>query len=63
MHFNSSRLASILLAWLLAATHLCAAEALWKAGVAKAIITPAEPLWLAGYANRDKPADGKVMDL
>ena len=31
--------------------------------MARTIITPAEPLWLAGYASRDKPADGKVMEL
>jgi hypothetical protein len=35
----------------------------WKAGVAKAIITPSKSLWLAGYANRTRPAEGKLMDL
>jgi neutral ceramidase len=35
----------------------------WKAGTAKAIITPTEPLWLAGYGGRDKPAEGKATDL
>ncbi len=35
----------------------------WKAGVAKTIITPTKPLWLAGYANRKRPAEGKLMDL
>jgi neutral ceramidase len=39
------------------------ADALWKAGVAKADITPTQELWLAGYATRTKPADGKVMEL
>ena len=38
-------------------------EALWKAGVARANITPSEPLWLAGYGGRTRPAEGKVMDL
>jgi hypothetical protein len=51
------------LVFLVAITPLGAAEALWKAGVAKANITPTTPLFLAGYATRDKPADGKVMDL
>ena len=37
--------------------------AAWKAGVAKAVITPAEPMWMAGYASRDKPAEGKLQDL
>src|SRR5262245_52281723 len=40
-----------------------AAEALWKAGVAKANITPQTGLWLAGYATRDKPAEGKLTEL
>jgi hypothetical protein len=30
--------------------------AAWKAGVASENITPDEPIWLAGYASRDKPA-------
>src|SRR5439155_12415493 len=35
----------------------------WKAGVAKTIITPTQPIWLAGYAGRNKPPDGKVTEL
>jgi len=30
----------------------------WKAGTAKAVITPTEPLWMAGYAGRDHAARG-----
>jgi neutral ceramidase len=41
----------------------CSEEPRWKAGLAKTIITPAKPLWLAGYANRTRPAEGKLMDL
>ena len=40
-----------------------ASDKSWKAGVAKTEITPAEPLWLAGYAGRTKPAEGKEMTL
>jgi hypothetical protein len=40
-----------------------AAEKPWKAGVAVRVITPAESMWLAGYANRTKPAEGKEQDL
>jgi hypothetical protein len=35
----------------------------WQAGVAKVSITPQSPMWLAGYASRDRPADGKLTDL
>jgi len=40
-----------------------AAEATWKAGIAKAVITPQEPIWMAGYGGRTKVAEGKEMDL
>lgn len=51
------------LSLLLAVVRLNAAEATWKAGTARTIITPTERLWLAGYGSRDKPADGKVAEL
>ncbi len=35
----------------------------WQAGVAKVVITPKQPMWMSGYANRNKPAEGKVHDL
>ncbi len=34
-----------------------------KAGVAVKVITPSEPLWMAGYASRSKPAEGKTHEL
>ena len=41
---------------------LAAAEAFaqtnWKAGVAKASITPEGPIWMSGYAARTKPSEG-----
>src|SRR5882762_2867891 len=52
-----------LLAFFLSGSPLNAAEALWKVGLAKANITPTTPLLLAGYASRDKPTEGKVMEL
>jgi neutral ceramidase len=43
---------------------LCpAAEEAWKAGVAKVNITPGQPMWMAGYAARDKPSQGKMTEL
>jgi hypothetical protein len=35
----------------------------YKAGVASKVITPREPVWMAGYGNRNKPAEGKLQDL
>ena len=35
----------------------------WRAGAASSIITPKELLPMAGYASRDRPADGKVTEL
>jgi len=47
-----------------AAVQLPAAETLpWKAGVARAKITPQGEMWMAGYASRNKPADGTAQDL
>jgi hypothetical protein len=35
----------------------------WKAGISRAIITPGEPIWLAGYASRTHPSDGVIADI
>ena len=35
----------------------------WRAGVAKVRITPEKPMWMSGYANRTKPAEGTLHDL
>ena len=56
------------LAWFVVATSIFAAEpppadAGWKAGAASVVITPAEPMWMAGYASRNKPSEGKFQDL
>jgi hypothetical protein len=40
-----------------------AADSAWKAGAAKVAITPEEPLWMAGYAARTRPTDGKLTEL
>jgi hypothetical protein len=38
------------------------AKAGWKAGLAKAVITPEKGVWLAGYGTK-RPPDGKLHDL
>jgi hypothetical protein len=35
----------------------------WKAGIAVTAITPSAPMWMAGYASRTKPAEGKLTEL
>ncbi|MBD2704098.1 neutral/alkaline non-lysosomal ceramidase N-terminal domain-containing protein [Spirosoma sp. BT702] len=35
----------------------------WKAGVSRVIITPKQPIWMAGFAVRTHPADGTLHDL
>lgn len=50
--------------WILAACPvLFAADAPLKAGVASMVITPATPLWMAGYGSRNKECDAKQHDL
>src|SRR5262249_6497200 len=39
-----------------------AEEVPWKAGIAKAVITPEKSVWLAGYGSK-RPPDGKLHDL
>src|SRR6476660_6922889 len=34
----------------------------WKAGAARAVITPDKPVWLAGYGTKRVP-DGKLHEL
>lgn len=35
----------------------------WKVGIARADITPQEPIWMAGYASRDKPSQDVLAPL
>src|SRR5258708_6133872 len=35
----------------------------FRAGVAVQVITPSEPMWMAGYSSRKKPAEGEAHDL
>lgn len=42
---------------------LGSAAADWKIGAAKVNINPTEPIWLAGYGNRDRPSEGILQDI
>lgn len=35
----------------------------WKAGVSRMVITPEEPIWMAGYSARNRPSEGTLVDL
>jgi len=35
----------------------------WNAGVATTVITPQQPMWMSGYAARNKPSEGKIHEL
>lgn len=51
-----------LCSWLTAVNPAWAADPAWKAGIAKAVITPETSVWLAGYGSKRAP-DGKLHDL
>src|SRR5688572_5683569 len=35
----------------------------WRAGAAKTVITPATPMWMAGFSSRERPAEGTGTEL
>src|SRR5688572_8864110 len=49
------------LAWQI--PHVSAAESPWRVGVARINISPELPIWLSGYAARNRPAPDKLDDL
>jgi neutral ceramidase len=57
------RAAWILVLWAGCARGDSTGPAGWKAGVARAKITPPGPLWMSGYGNRTRPAEGTLQDL
>src|SRR5262249_42402668 len=52
---------TVLIAWLGLFQHGSAQE--FRAGAARAKITPEEPGWLGGYGHRNRPAEGVAADL
>ncbi len=51
-----------LCSWVTVANPAWAVDQAWKAGIAKAVITPETSVWLAGYGSKRAP-DGKLHDL
>ncbi|MBI1345335.1 hypothetical protein GC163_03515 [bacterium] len=65
-----TRLPLLLCGWLILADltganpQVLAADSLaWKAGIARAKITPQKPMWMAGYGSRTAPAESTYHDL
>ncbi len=56
------RIAAAVVLGLLSCNCVLAQEA-WQAGIAKVDITPAQSMWMSGYASRDKPAQGTIHQL
>lgn len=55
-----------LLCWLFAMIVGCApalAEDFWNAGAGKAVITPKDSMWMAGFMSRKGPSEGTLSDL
>lgn len=50
-------------AFYLSTPNLYGAEGAWQAGVATVNITPSYSMWLAGYASRTGPSEGKIHDI
>lgn len=46
-----------------AAEPSASADGGWKAGVARVVITPSEPVWMAGYGARTNPASAALQPL
>jgi len=40
-----------------------AVKYVWKAGIARTVITPQSPIWMAGYSSRTSPSEGKLHDI
>src|SRR4029453_14671139 len=61
----TSASSTVLSAWLLVvcAAPLAGQETDWKVGLARVKITPEQPVWMAGYASRDRPFASVHDDL
>ena len=51
------------LAFLVIASSAVAQDSNWKAGFARVVITPEQPMWMSGYGGRTHASEGKVHDL
>lgn len=63
MRPSCSLLATLAIVVGLSSPFTCWAGDGWQAGVATAVITPEQPMWMSGYASRDHAAEGTLHDL
>ena len=61
--FTMLRCGLIWLAFLVIASSAVAQDTNWKAGFARVVITPEQPMWMSGYGGRTHESEGKVHDL
>jgi neutral ceramidase len=61
--FFGFRSAAFLLHFAIVVSATQVASAGWKAGAAKAKITPERSMWMSGYGARTKPSEGTSLDL
>ncbi|MCB9768464.1 MAG: neutral/alkaline non-lysosomal ceramidase N-terminal domain-containing protein [Candidatus Omnitrophica bacterium] len=61
--FRAIGLLTIAIALFLGGVSAMADAGDFQVGVGKVVITPKKNMWMAGYASRTQPSDGKVHDL
>lgn len=57
------RLPAVIIAAMLIATSLTASAVTYRVGAGSVVITPEEPMWMAGYASRQTPSEGTLLDI
>ncbi len=60
---RATHIAVALLVLATTGTAIAAEPSDWKAGIAAVKVTPEGPIRMAGYASRNKPSEGVLMDL
>ncbi len=53
----------IAFAFICHSTSVAREDLTWQVGVASAHVTPEKPMWMAGYASRNKASEGTLQDL
>ncbi|NQT39518.1 MAG: hypothetical protein HQ581_18625, partial [Planctomycetes bacterium] len=60
---RTTHIAVVVLVLATTGTAVAAESSDWKAGIAAVKVTPEGPIRMAGYASRNKPSEGVLMDL